>query len=342
MPAEPFPVSAIVSNMNGERYLGRLLDTLMAQTGVELEIIVVDRHSTDASMEILARHPSVRVLREPPESGLVAGYAAGARVAANPLLFFCNEDVYLDERCLHELATRIDLNKRIAATDPWEWTYDGEQPLHRGTLFRRSPWHIYSPFPFRMFEGAVPVADGTPISFGCAGATMVDASVYEQLGGWDTSFFLDYEDMDLFLRAWQRGWKCVSVPSARVFHAVGASNQQLVGPRRQPVSRRRYISHRSNVVVIAFKYFSPGFATLGVLNWMASVLVNVLLLRWRTVWLDLIVAGDITRRMPEVAAFRRCNSRWNRAMPGEKYFLDPQFSVENGSMARSGGRWSIA
>jgi N-acetylglucosaminyl-diphospho-decaprenol L-rhamnosyltransferase len=320
-------VSVIVSNLNGARYLPRLLDSLAAQSGVETEIIVVDRHSTDASIEILDDHPHVRVVKEPPESGLVAGYAVGARHASKPLLFFCNEDLYLDESCLRELASRIDLKQRIAACDPWQWTYDGEHWIRGGTLFRPSPWHIYSPFPFRMHEFTVPVPDCATVAFGCAGAVMVHADIYNELGGWDTSFFLDYEDVDFFLRAWQHDWKCVTVPAAHVYHAVGASNEKVIGSRRQPVSRRRYISHRSNVIVIAFKYFSPAVSSLGVLNWMASVLVNVLLLRWRTIWLDFLVIGDVTRRLPAVAGFRRRNRSWNRAKPGERYFLDRRLSL---------------
>lgn len=313
--------------MNGERYLAKLLDTLAAQRGVEVETIVVDRHSTDLSMAILAEHPAVRVVHEPPESGLVAGYSVGARQASHPLLFFCNEDLYLDDDCLRELAARIDVENRVWACDPWQWTYDGETWLRGGLCYRRSPWHIYSPFPFRMHECAVPLIDGAVVPFGGAGAMMVDAGVYSELGGWDTSFFLDYEDIDIFIRAWQRGWKCVTVPTAHTFHAVGASNDQIIGAGRERVSRRRYISHRSNVIVIAFKYFSLPLSTLGALNWMASLVVNVLLLRWRTVWLDMLVPGDVARRLPEVAAFRRHNRTWNRSNPGERYFLDPQFSL---------------
>jgi GT2 family glycosyltransferase len=327
MSAQCPPISVLVSNMNGASYLPRLLDSLIAQRGVETEIIVVDRHSSDASLEILARYPAVRVVHEAPESGLVAGYAAGASVATNLLLFFCNEDLYLHEDCLWELASRIDLGKRIAAADPWQWTYDGEQCLHRGTLFRPSIWHIYSPFPFRMHEPNVGLPDGASVAFGCAGATMVHASVYDELGGWDTSFFLDYEDTDFYLRAWQRGWRCATVPTARVYHAVGASNRQLIGRRRQPVSRRRYIAHRSNVIVIALKYFSPALTALGALNWAASLLVNLLLLRLRTMWLDVLVLADVARRLPAVVAFRWRNRHWNSAMPGQRFFLDPRFDL---------------
>jgi GT2 family glycosyltransferase len=323
---EAFPISVVVSNLNGERYLTRLLDTLIAQDGVETEIIVVDRHSTDASREILARYPSVRVMREPPESGLVAGYSVGASVATHPLLFFCNEDLYLGEHCLRELALRIDLDKRVAVSDPWQWTYDGKDWIHGGMRFRRSPWHIYSPFPFRMHEFTVPLADGAPIPFGCAGAVMIAASVYRELDGWDTSFFLDYEDIDLFLRAWQRDWICVTVPDAHVYHAVGSSNEQIVA--KQSVSRRRYVSHRSNVIVIAFKYFSPAVAGLGALNWIATLCTNVLLRRWRAVRLDFEVVGHVARRLPAVMSFRRRSRSWNRAKPGERFFLDPRFRLD--------------
>ncbi len=318
-------ISVVVSNMNGARYLPRLLDTLVAQADVETEIIVVDRNSTDASAEILERYPTVRVLHESPASGLVAGYAVGAAKANNPLLFFCNEDLYLDERCLCELAARIDLSKRIAACDPWQWTYDGETWIHGGTRFRPSPWHIYSPFPFRMHEFTVPLPGGAEIPFACAGAVMIDAGVYAELGGWDASFFLDYEDIDLFLRAWQRGWLTVAVSEARVFHDAGSSNEKIVGVER--VSRRRYISHRSNVVVIAFKYFSPAFTVLGALNWMATVIANALRLRWGALRLDLVVLRDIARRLPAVWTFRRRNRFYNRVKPGEKFFLDPRFRL---------------
>jgi GT2 family glycosyltransferase len=88
-------ISVIVSNFNGLRFLPRLLESLRAQRGVESEIIIVDRLSTDGSGEYLASQPDVRVLSERPETGLVSGYATGATVARGELLFFCNEDMCL-------------------------------------------------------------------------------------------------------------------------------------------------------------------------------------------------------------------------------------------------------
>src|SRR5262249_51698793 len=142
---EAMSVSVVISNFNGARFLPRLLETLREQRGVALEIIVVDRHSKDDSLQILAAHPEVVVVHEPPETGLVAGYTAGARRARFEHLFFCNEDMWFDPDCLRLLEERIDLGQRIGAADPWQWTYDGVHWIHGGTRFQRRLWAINSP-----------------------------------------------------------------------------------------------------------------------------------------------------------------------------------------------------
>ena len=67
---------------------------MQPQEGVVLELLVVDRGSTDGSREFLATQPDVQLLHEPASTGLVSGYATGAEVARHSLLFFCNEDMW--------------------------------------------------------------------------------------------------------------------------------------------------------------------------------------------------------------------------------------------------------
>jgi len=235
-------VSAIVSNLNGGKYLHRLLATLRAQRHVELQIIVVDRHSTDDSAAILNAEPGVTVLHHAPETGLAAGYHAGAQAATGEHLFFCNEDMWFDEDCLWQLERQINLSARVAVADPWQWTYDGTAWLHGGVRFERCPFTMLSPYPFRRMNFTEDLPAGTEIPFACAGAMLIHRDVYQQIGGWDASFFLDLEDVDLSIRLWQRGWKTVTVPDAKVFHAVNASNLHTLVAAQETVSRRRYIS----------------------------------------------------------------------------------------------------
>jgi GT2 family glycosyltransferase len=88
----------IVSNMNGKRFLLLLLESLRGQRGVTAQIIVVDRLSRDGSQEYLSAQLDVTMVQEPPETGLVSGYAAGVPYARHQQLFFCNEDMCFEPR----------------------------------------------------------------------------------------------------------------------------------------------------------------------------------------------------------------------------------------------------
>ncbi len=319
-------VSAIVSNLNGARFLPRLLESLRAQQAVELEIIVVDRESRDESAGILARHPDVRVVSEPAETGLVCGYHRGSLLATHDRLFFSNEDMWFEPDCLARLEAWIRPAEGIVASDPWQWTYDGAAWIHGGTRFRRAAWSMNGLHPRRDFDFLCPLAAGDVVPFPCAGALMMDRGSYESLGGWDTSMFLDYEDVDLFLRAWQRGWRCVAVPEAKVYHAVGSSNAQTA-PDAPPVSERRYRSNRASRTLIPLKYFSPGARWLGWANFAANVANNALKLRFAAVQRDLAVLRFIRRQRAGAEAMRGRNAEWNARRPGEGFFLDPAFQA---------------
>ena len=319
-------ISVIVSNFNGARYLPRLLDSLGAQRGVDLELIVVDRDSRDGSGAILAGRAGVAVLQEPPETGLAAGYARGAARASGELLFFCNEDMWFDPDCLRLLQEAIDLTRGIVAADPWQWRYDGSAWIHGGVRFREAAWDLDSPYPFRRFDFVAPLEAGAAIPLACAGAFLIHRGMFEAAGGWDTRFFLNDEDTDLFLRVWQREWRCVTVPAARVFHDVGASNAQHLSALRLTVGKRRYISTFASKAILGVKYFGFPACLLPVAGYAVRLGSNLVKCRPVRVGWDLRVLAEILRRLPSALGFRRRNAAWNRRKPGEGFFRDPGFS----------------
>lgn len=314
------PISVIVSNFNGLKYLPRLIETLQSQQDVTAEIIIVDRQSTDGSLEYLRRFPDIRVTQEPAITGLVAGYAVGASLARYDHLFFCNEDMWFDPGCLYLLERQIDLSANIVASDPWQWTYDGKSWIHGGVRFYRSHWASNSPYPWRDVDFNVLLKEGERVPFPCAGAFLMHRRAYEELGGWDTSFFLDHEDIDLFVRAWQRGWHCVTVPEAKVYHAVNASNAKALnnGARVLP---RRYIANRSNLAVIGLKYYSGPSLLVAGCGLVVPLLTDILKLRWSKFSLDVRSVLLTMRRLRDVHAFRRRNRHWIQSRPGRQFFL---------------------
>lgn len=89
-------VSIIVPARNEEACLGRCLQSLVAQSGIDFEIIVVDDASTDRTGEIARSFETVRVIPAPPlpESwtGKNNGMAAGAQIATGKWLLFTDAD----------------------------------------------------------------------------------------------------------------------------------------------------------------------------------------------------------------------------------------------------------
>jgi glycosyltransferase involved in cell wall biosynthesis len=89
-------ISIIVPARNEEASLGTCLESLVTQTGVQFEIIVVDDHSTDRTREIAASFPAVRIIDAGPLptgwTGKNNAVTAGAREVHGEWLLFTDAD----------------------------------------------------------------------------------------------------------------------------------------------------------------------------------------------------------------------------------------------------------
>jgi glycosyltransferase involved in cell wall biosynthesis len=91
-PAGP-DVSVVVPTYQRVAFLRASLESLLAQEGVALEVIVVDDGSTDGTAEWLAAHPDprVRALRRA-HAGIAAARNAGVAAARAPFVAFHDSD----------------------------------------------------------------------------------------------------------------------------------------------------------------------------------------------------------------------------------------------------------
>jgi glycosyltransferase involved in cell wall biosynthesis len=89
-------VSVIVPARNEEACLGECLASLVSQSGVDFEIIVVDDHSTDRTREIAQSFHRVRIIEAGPVptgwTGKNNAVSAGARAARGEWLLFTDAD----------------------------------------------------------------------------------------------------------------------------------------------------------------------------------------------------------------------------------------------------------
>ena len=317
-------ISVIISNFNGAKYLPRLIETLRSQRGVELQIIVVDRNSSDESDTILAANPDIAVIKHPPETGLVSGYHAGTGAAIHDLYFFMNEDMWLDSNCLSLCATLSSKNSRTAAVMPVQWTYDGTGIVNAAIWYQPCQWHRSLAVGTRRNRWHL-IDQPAQIPYANAGACLIRRSAYETVGGWDTSFFLDDEDTDLCLRFWQHGLECWLEPAATVGHAVGASNSKTIPKTGSPVSRKRYIGALSNTMVVALKSFSWGALWRPGLVFLDRLMRDLIKCRFDAVFLDTKALMLTINRLGHALGHRRANRALIASRPGELFFKFPAF-----------------
>jgi hypothetical protein len=102
-------VSVIVPARNEEGNLATCLESLVTQTGVDFEIIVVNDHSTDRTPEIAASFPKIRVIDAGPLpqgwTGKNNAVTTGARAARGTWLLFTDADtVHLPDSLSRALA----------------------------------------------------------------------------------------------------------------------------------------------------------------------------------------------------------------------------------------------
>jgi GT2 family glycosyltransferase len=160
-----------------------------------------------------------------------------------------------------------------------------------------------------------------------AGACIIRRQAYDEVGGWDTSFFLDYEDMELSIRLWQHGWNCRIQPHAKVYHAVGATNNKIIDAGLTVVGQKRYASAISNQMATIYKTFTGVNLLLPpvlILDRLARDLLNG---RWRRAWLDLYAGWLTLRRTPDFLSFRSAASEINRRRPGQDWFTQREFDI---------------
>jgi len=211
-------VSVVIVNRNGERFLRQCLDSLIAQTFIDYEIIVVDNGSVDASVALLERlyRDKITLVKINKNSGFSAGNNRGIAVARGEYIATLNTDARADRNWLHELVMQ-------AKSDPQIGMFGSKILLvDRPGRIDSVGVNIY-PDGMSRQRGHLAPDDGRytkveEVLLPSACAAMYRKTMLDEIGLFDAEFFAYCEDTDLGLRGRLAGWKAVLVPSAIVHH----------------------------------------------------------------------------------------------------------------------------
>ena len=145
-------VSVVVPNYNHARFLRRRIDTILAQTLQDFELILLDDCSTDDSRAVLSQYASDRRVRlefnEVNSGSTFKQWNKGVRLAQGKYVWIAESDDYADGHLLEKVVRRLDedpsavlcycrsrqvsadgelsgfLDSYLADIDPRKWTVD--------------------------------------------------------------------------------------------------------------------------------------------------------------------------------------------------------------------------
>ncbi|WP_165788999.1 glycosyltransferase family 2 protein [Cryobacterium zongtaii] len=185
-----------------------------------VEWIVVDNCSTDGSAELARKLGATVVIERETNSGFSASNNVGLAAASGDFIGFVNPDIRVEYSDLRELQSVAISEKALVG--PQLKNSDGSlQPNGRG-------------FPLLVDKirnrlGRQTALEGRYLLYAAdngnrkvcwlmGAAVFGERSVVEAISGWDSHFFLYYEDKDICLRAWNAGFPVVLTAAVQWTH----------------------------------------------------------------------------------------------------------------------------
>jgi GT2 family glycosyltransferase len=282
-------ITVIIVSYNTRDITLKCLRRLFDGTRLPLEVIVVDNASTDGSPQAIAQaYPGVRVIRNDRNAGFASANNQAMRVACGGYFFLLNSDAFLRPGALEHLLDFLRAQPRAGVAGPRLLNADGS--LQRSCYRFPSPGRAWIEN-LRLFTllPSHPVLEdfgrwnhdrARTVDFVSGACMLVRRAAYEEVGGFDETFFLYAEEADWQYRMRAKGWMAAFTPGAEAIHLGGASGAA-------PGIRRHVFESLDR-----YQYKHYGVA--GVLSLRLAMVVGNFLRS--TVWAFLLVARPARRR----------------------------------------------
>lgn len=190
-------VSILIPAFNAALYLKECLDSVLAQTYPRIEVIVLDDASTDNSGDIFNSYGSaIQVHRQRKNRGQFNNVNDGIRLAQGELIaVYHADDVYSPQIVEREAEYLLQHPEAGAVFCLDNWI--DQRGSKYGRLEMPKELETETPMPFeRVFNGLLENKN----TFLVCPTSMVRTSIYEELGGYRQSMFLNNSDLDMWIR----------------------------------------------------------------------------------------------------------------------------------------------
>ncbi|MBN1484507.1 MAG: glycosyltransferase family 2 protein [Chloroflexia bacterium] len=215
----------VVLSWNFKDYTLGCLESVLQMRGPTAQVLLVDNASTDGTVPAVRQaFPQVEIQVNPEDLGFARGMNRGIKVAlergAEHVMLVSN-DTILAEDTLEIMLQAMESDPQVGMVSPLIYYPDRERIWYAGAYRRR------------FFPGLVMPGYGQPdqpryhvrreVDYATGCVLLLRADMLRQIGAFDPTFFMYYEDLDLCERARAAGWRILLASDAEIVHLGSAS-----------------------------------------------------------------------------------------------------------------------
>lgn len=295
---EPPTVSVLIVAYQSQSLIGRCLEALQESAGqTSIEILLIDNGDGETARAVKSQFPQVTIVPSEGNIGFARGNNVLGRHASGQYLLLLNPDMFARPGAIDRLVAaavrlpdaaawggvtldqngRPDVGNAIAIPSLREFA---SAALGR-SLARRGMTQSF------VADEQVEVLSG--------GFVMIDRTAWEWAGGFDESFFLYCEEVDLFHRLRLAGHSLWQIADVRAEHALAH------GANLSPL---RLLYRTAGTMTFVRKHWPfPRWLLGGVLLWLAAaerLVAGRLLRRWKPHLGELAAAYHLVAMRPQL------------------------------------------
>lgn len=197
-------VSIIIPAYNAEEFIAETLESALAQTLKDIEVIVIDDGSKDGTASVVQAYPGVRYIRQA-NGGVSTARNHGAQLAQGEFLAFLDsDDLWHPDKLRQQVQAMRQHPDSVFCRTAFTYQHGDAEAVRTGAARQDAPHQIISELLPSFLHPYLATS-----------TVMVSKAAFEEAGGFDASLRIA-EDVDFYLRVLAEHPKVVLMTEALV------------------------------------------------------------------------------------------------------------------------------
>lgn len=221
-------IAVVILNWNGVKLLNDFLPSVILHSQ-EATIYLADNNSTDDSVAFVEqKYPQIKIIKNEGNFGYAKGYNSALQQVDEPYYCLLNSDVEVTHNWLSPILELFENNPQIAIIQPkildWKNKTSFEYAGAAGGFIDQYGYPYCRGRIFDTVEKDLGQYNDTRKIFWASGACFfIRKDIFNQLNGFDDSFFAHQEEIDLCWRSFNLGHQTIYCSKSMVYHVGGAT-----------------------------------------------------------------------------------------------------------------------